>query len=187
MSTIRAQCNAVANGWSIDLDVPTRWTRSGGGRVGVPDAHLDAMYDHDDKCRECRKWIEYGYNPETDRVLRTWMVCHDCHHHLEHIERFDDARDVVVARKDGGRAGYNIRTVSPSANQRPRTNPGLLGMAGRLFIVEFANGETVFTHDLWCWSTAIPRWFWTRLPINAVFRGYAEKNVRIELPEVTDG
>lgn len=148
--------------------VDGKWVKTSDGPYTLSPA--DAMrskLDHDDRCEECGRWIEYGYFNLRPPARFCWL----CQLWLERVDELGGARDGSALRgmrRSTGRpfvsqdfAYYGIGpTVAPSPHN---------GFGGSWFTVEFLNGATVETCDLWLGGT-VPERFRDRLPMTATLR-----------------
>jgi len=160
VATQRVILHAENNGWRRH---PTRhdyWERDGGGLTGAPTSHLIEMFDHDDRCCMCGRWIAYGTSTKVDKKLRDRQACFGCSHLLDHVDHVGD--DMQVVTDDGEhRRGCWIGSQTTSRPSHCR------GHGGTKFTIAFDDGRVVDTVDLWCWAVDIPEYFFDLLPVNA--------------------
>jgi hypothetical protein len=117
---------------------------------------LRGKFDHEDRCGECGKFIEYEGFVGFERKRAPLPFCWDCKFWLERIPMKDRQ---FVAGDPTVFYGIGTKTRPSSGN----------GYAGRWFTVTFNDGRIVETCDLW-FGGDIPERFQDRLPVNATLR-----------------
>lgn len=130
-------------------------THDGPYEVSWADAMRDKL-DHDDRCGECGRWIEYGYSSQH----RFEPFCFECTSWLARCRLVTAGAHVFVAA-----TGYDERPTFYTIGTR--TSPSSSnGYGGSWCTVLFLDERTVETCDLWC-GGSVPERFWDRLPVTA--------------------
>lgn len=119
-------------------------------------------FSHEDRCRECGKWVEYGgmagYEGDVSREF-----CWDCDLWLRRVADYakpDPRHDRVVIDKGNGRFIYTIgRATRPSSHN---------GFGGSWFTILFDDGTERKVCDLWS-GGEVPERFRDRIHTNARF------------------
>lgn len=118
--------------------------------------------DHDDRCGECGKLIEYGGFAGYERERAPLPFCWHCKFWLERIahHHLDTRRSAVVVQL----GGHEHVVVSIGPATRPSSHNGY---GGTWFTLTFLDGTTRRTCDLWN-GGSVPARFRDRLPITAI-------------------
>lgn len=123
---------------------------------------LRGTFDHEDRCQECDKFIEYGRFIGMERERAPLAHCWDCKFWLPRIAALHDGKHFVAEGSDGKPYWYSLGSKkTPSSHN---------GFAGRWHTVTFTDGRVVETCDLW-FGGDVPERFQDRLPVTAELRG----------------
>jgi len=116
----------------------------------------EATKDTAGQCKECGGLVGTRYVEPVAKALRESGTCHSCHHWTEIISSNRSNRAII----DG-----TIYSILPD---EPNGHKGFLGFGGSRFEIEFKDGRTVVSHNLW-YGGEIPHHFKHRLPDTARF------------------
>jgi hypothetical protein len=144
-----------------------RWATVAGKRVKVDDSPTytvspadvmrEKLADHDDRCGECGRWIEYGGQFGFERSRAPLPFCWLCSFWLARVNETAPGKFVSQSFTYYGIGSH--KTPSPHN-----------GFGGSWWVVRFlADGREVETCDLWC-GGEIPERFRDRLPVTADLR-----------------
>lgn len=134
------------------------WKTIGGERVKVSDGPYtktaadvmrEALADHDDRCEECGRWIEYGFFVGFERSNAPLPYCWDCQFWVKRLVH--DPRRVFVDQSHG------YCTIGGAAAPSKHN-----GFAGAWWTITFDDGRVVETCDLW-FGGEVPERFRDRL------------------------
>lgn len=146
--------------WTCDTCGATNLT-SRYNREGKNLCHQCEVKTHPEKnrfvCRECGDLDSTkGWLPGTVSLERS--LCHTCEYWMALVAKYGPGSVVV----DGVHHQYDPKQPWKGGN------PSWLGFAGRPFCIQFKDGTTVRTNNLW-FQGPIPERFRDRLPDNAQF------------------
>jgi hypothetical protein len=143
--------------------------------------HADAMRerfaDHDDRCQECGRWIEYGCSLGFERAKAPLAYCWTCKFWLDRVDELAGAQENALRgmRPDTGRPfvaqSFNYYGIGSSKTPSQHN-----GFGGSWWVVKFLDdGHEIETCDLWS-GGMVPERFRDRLPVTAELRsGRLEK------------
>jgi hypothetical protein len=136
------------------------WSTIDGKRVKVSDGPYtttaadvmrEALADHDDRCQECGRWIEYGWNVGLERSKAPLPYCWDCEFWVDRLWLVFDTRRVFVDQDHG------FCTIGPAKTPSKHN-----GFGGSWWTIAFDDGRVVETCDLW-FGGQVPERFRGRL------------------------
>jgi hypothetical protein len=110
-------------------------------------------------CRECNEWKDLPISGMTAVKLIALQLCYDC----EFWHRLEILSDHPSSARIGGKHYWIGRETSLEEDP-----PKWRGMAGARAIIQFNDGRTVTTTNLWYQGVVPERWI-GRLPNNARF------------------
>lgn len=120
-----------------------------------------------DACSICGSTYAARYAEPIKSEMLANNVCFTCHFWTIHMPEVCKGQNVAII--NGGHY-----TIGPEPNGFRLRD--FLGMAGREFHIEFADGRRIVTHNLW-YQGSVPERFRDRYQDNATFGGGAERVV----------
>lgn len=140
----------------IGHDHPRGWSRISLGYDTVEKLKEDCGVP-DEPCRLCGQMFQTDYMDEVKKVLLEKNICFTCDYWERMIARPDQDRCVRIEGRH-----YTIAEAE--------SGPSMFkGHGGRSFSIEFFDGRSVATNNLWH-QGAIPAHFKDKLPDNAKFK-----------------
>lgn len=153
------------------------WDPNTGRNVKICDGPYEVTWadamrsrlDHDDRCGECGRWIEYGFSSQH----KFEPFCFGCTLWMERIAMLTDGQvrgyragppttQPPFIAIDGGRPAFH--TIGTA-----RTPSSHNGFGGSWYVITFLDGREIETCDLW-FGGPVPERFQDRLPVTAELR-----------------